>query len=281
MGQQETVQTVLHQTPAEDVCRITAQLPCRLRLMLPAKKPLTILHIITGRASCLIGKQYRIVAAGETLLLAQNEQRAFFTQTGGLQGILICTDPEAFPALRFALGKEPCRQYAASPALTQAFAAVSEKGKAAQLPALLAEQTPDPESAGKCCPRAQMRLAAAAYEHASRNPEHHIPIEVLAEQLRVSPTHLKNGFRIVYGDSLYSYLRTQKMLAAAELLHQSSRTVLDIAGDFGYDNGSKFAKAFQSVMGMSPREFRADLSAPCESLSHVRRHPALPDTELL
>ena len=40
------------------------------------------------------------------------------------------------------------------------------------------------------------------------------------------------------------------------LLRQTDRTVLDIAGQFGYDNGSKFAKAFRDTVGMSPTEYR-------------------------
>ena len=52
-------------------------------------------------------------------------------------------------------------------------------------------------------------------------------------------------------------------LAAAELL-RSTRTVTDIAGEFGYDNSSKFASAFQSVLGRSPAEYRADGSPATE-----------------
>ena len=44
--------------------------------------------------------------------------------------------------------------------------------------------------------------------------------------------------------------------AAALMLKQTDHTVLDVAGRFGYDNGSKFAKAFRDVMGMSPKEYR-------------------------
>lgn len=35
----------------------------------------------------------------------------------------------------------------------------------------------------------------------------------------------------------------------------------DIAGEFGYDNSSKFAGAFQAVMGCSPRTYRANAGA--------------------
>ena len=47
------------------------------------------------------------------------------------------------------------------------------------------------------------------------------------------------------------------VIGAAELLRQTNRTVLDIAGQFGYDNASKFAKAFRDVIGVSPREYRS------------------------
>ncbi|MFR6406363.1 MAG: helix-turn-helix domain-containing protein [Holdemanella sp.] len=66
-----------------------------------------------------------------------------------------------------------------------------------------------------------------------------------------------------------AFLRAQKMHAAAELLRSTDRTVLDIAGQFGYDNASKFARAFRSVIGVSPNAYRsgatADSCAPVRS----------------
>ena len=54
-----------------------------------------------------------------------------------------------------------------------------------------------------------------------------------------------------------AFLRAQKMHSAAQLLRTSDRTVLDIAGQFGYDNASKFARAFRDVIGVSPNEYRS------------------------
>ena len=34
------------------------------------------------------------------------------------------------------------------------------------------------------------------------------------------------------------------------------RGILEIAGDYGYDNGGKFAAAFRQVMGVSPSQYR-------------------------
>ena len=55
------------------------------------------------------------------------------------------------------------------------------------------------------------------------------------------------------------YVRAQKMHAAAELLRSTDQTVLDIAGQFGYDNASKFAKAFRDIIGVSPNSYRAGI----------------------
>ena len=47
-------------------------------------------------------------------------------------------------------------------------------------------------------------------------------------------------------------------LPPGKATHQKTpdRTVLDIAGEFGYDNPSKFARAFRAVIGVSPNAYR-------------------------
>ena len=60
----------------------------------------------------------------------------------------------------------------------------------------------------------------------------------------------------VYGKPLYQCIRAYKMRVAARLLRETDRTVLDIAGEFGYGNSSKFAAPFREVLGASPGEYR-------------------------
>ena len=81
----------------------------------------------------------------------------------------------------------------------------------------------------------------------------------LARRFGVSASLLNLSFRGVYGMSPAAWIRAQKMHAAAELLRSTDRTVLDIAGQFGYDNASKFAAAFRSVYGVSPTEYRSSV----------------------
>lgn len=88
-----------------------------------------------------------------------------------------------------------------------------------------------------------------------------ITLNALSSEFHVSGTGIKSAFKEVYGVSVYSYIRTRKMQAAALSLKNTDRNILDIAGSVGYDNGSKFAKAFRDVFGVSPKEYRKSARA--------------------
>ena len=78
-----------------------------------------------------------------------------------------------------------------------------------------------------------------------------------AERFQISLTGMKNCFKEVYGDSMYSYLRRYRMNIAATMLRQDSKKgIAEIAGAVGYESPSKFATAFRQVMGQTPMEYR-------------------------
>lgn len=104
--------------------------------------------------------------------------------------------------------------------------------------------------------KSQVMLAKKVCAYITSHMAEKHTIDDLSSMFNVSATQLKNCFKGVYGTSVYSYTREQKMQAAALLLKNSDRTVLDIAGEYGYDNASKFAKAFKDVMGILPHEYR-------------------------
>ena len=102
----------------------------------------------------------------------------------------------------------------------------------------------------------QVRIAKEAAAYMAENLDRRVTIGELAEQFHVSQTHLKQAFKGVYGVPVYSYIRIQKMQRAALMLIHSERPILEIAGDCGYDNGSKFAGAFKEIMGETPTDYR-------------------------
>ena len=110
----------------------------------------------------------------------------------------------------------------------------------------------------------QSQLAKDVCLYLTAHMDSRVTIDGLAAVFHVSPTQLKTCFRGVYGTSVYAYIREQKMRAAAQTLANTDMTVLEIAGIYGYDNGSKFAKAFRDTFGISPNEYRSSISG-CES----------------
>ena len=105
--------------------------------------------------------------------------------------------------------------------------------------------------------RAQVALAQSISKYLLENTEERITVTDLSRRFGASPTMINSSFRGVYGMTPAAFLRAQKMHAAAELLRRTDRTVLDIANQFGYDNASKFARAFRDVIGVPPNSYRA------------------------
>ena len=110
-------------------------------------------------------------------------------------------------------------------------------------------------------PQAQVQLAEQIGAYLLENTERRLTVAELSQRFGASATLINSSFRGVYGMSPAAFLRAQKMHGAARLLRQTDRTVLDIAGQFGYDNGSKFAKAFRDVIGVSPNAYRSGIDS--------------------
>lgn len=88
------------------------------------------------------------------------------------------------------------------------------------------------------------------------HPERHYTIEVLSSHFDFPITSMKKCFREVYGSSIYTYMKAYRMNAAAVRLRNTTESVTSIAMRAGYDNASKFAAAFQSVLGVTPSAYR-------------------------
>lgn len=104
--------------------------------------------------------------------------------------------------------------------------------------------------------KTQVALAKEVGHYLIGHMNDRITIEQLSGYFHVSSAHIKNTFKGVYGVSVGAYIRAQKMESAAYMLEYTDKSVLEIAGEHGYDNGSKFAGAFRSVKGVTPTEYR-------------------------
>ena len=85
-----------------------------------------------------------------------------------------------------------------------------------------------------------------------------ITVKQLTLAFGVSDTYLQNAFRSVYGMPVISFIRTQKVQSAAQVLIHTNRTIDEIAEEFGYENESKFSAAFKKIMGDPPGVYRKE-----------------------
>lgn len=108
----------------------------------------------------------------------------------------------------------------------------------------------------RSCSKAQVALAKQVCEYINTHMEVRLTIEQLAARFYISPTQLKKCFYSVYGESVQAYIRSYKMQSAAHCLETTNRPISEIACSLGYDNNSKFSRAFRNVMGASPTEYR-------------------------
>lgn len=106
------------------------------------------------------------------------------------------------------------------------------------------------------CSRSQVELAKQVCQYINTHMDVRLTIDQLAARFYISPAQLKKCFYSVYGESVYAYIRAYKMQSAAHRLKTTGQSISEIAGAFGYDNSSKFSKAFRDVMGLSPTEYR-------------------------
>jgi AraC-like DNA-binding protein len=104
--------------------------------------------------------------------------------------------------------------------------------------------------------RSQVDIVKDIKEYMAANLERHDTLEELSERFGISLTAMKLCFKGVFGTSVYSFMRSYRMQAAAVLLCRSRESVSAIAGRVGYLNSSKFSAAFKEVMGISPLEYR-------------------------
>ncbi len=78
-------------------------------------------------------------------------------------------------------------------------------------------------------------------------------VEGIAENVGISPTKLKNDFKVIHNQGLYQYYRYHQMTLANKLLTEKATTVKKgVANLLGYENASKFAAVFKEQFGIQP-----------------------------
>ncbi|MGB0376366.1 MAG: helix-turn-helix domain-containing protein [Flavobacteriaceae bacterium] len=86
-------------------------------------------------------------------------------------------------------------------------------------------------------------------------------LQELADEIGLSLKKLKEGFKQVYGDTVYGYLLDHKMEEARRMLNSQQYNVNEVGLKLGYSTSSHFIAAFKKKYGTTPKKYLMSLSS--------------------
>lgn len=105
--------------------------------------------------------------------------------------------------------------------------------------------------------KSQVEKIKAIHAFITEDLQAHYTMEEISDRFQISLTGMKNCFKEIYGDSMYSYIRRYRMNVAATMLRQDrEKSIAEIGWIVGYESPGKFSAAFRDVMGQTPMKYR-------------------------
>lgn len=86
-------------------------------------------------------------------------------------------------------------------------------------------------------------------------------LENLSLEIGLSLKRLKEGFKQLYGDTVYSYLLDHKMEDARRMLDSQKFNVNEVSLKLGYSTASHFIAAFKKKYGTTPKKYIGSVSS--------------------
>ncbi len=85
-------------------------------------------------------------------------------------------------------------------------------------------------------------------------------LQELATEIGLNLKKLKEGFKQIYGDTVYSFLFDYKMEHARKLLESNKYNVNEVGTQVGYSTASHFIAAFKKKFGTTPKKYVMSLN---------------------
>ena len=80
-------------------------------------------------------------------------------------------------------------------------------------------------------------------------------LQELSDTIGLSLKKLKEGFKQIYGDTVYGFLFDYKMEVARKLLDSGDYNVNEVGFKVGYSTSSHFIAAFKKKYGTTPKKY--------------------------
>lgn len=95
-----------------------------------------------------------------------------------------------------------------------------------------------------------------AINYIEQNFQNNITVEDIAAVCGINRSYFGKIFRNSIGRSPQEFLMNYRMVKATELLKLTSLSIAEIGSAVGYENQLHFSRAFKTIYGVSPREWR-------------------------
>ena len=81
----------------------------------------------------------------------------------------------------------------------------------------------------------------------------------LSDKVKLPLQHLKDGFKQIYGETVFAYLFNYKMEYARKLLVSKKYNITETSFEVGYSTPSHFIVAFKKKFGSTPKKYVSNL----------------------
>lgn len=81
----------------------------------------------------------------------------------------------------------------------------------------------------------------------------------LADKINLPLQHLKDGFKQIYGETVFTFLLNYKMDFARKLLATKKYNIAETSFEVGYSTPSHFIAAFKKKFGSTPKKYMSSL----------------------
>ena len=136
------------------------------------------------------------------------------------------------------------------------------KGKVYELISLYFNRTPDADL--EQCPflvdEENVPKIKQAKENMIQRMAEPPTLAALSEEIGLSLKKLKEGFKQIYGDSVYGFLFDYKMEVARKMLETGKHNVNEVGLKVGYSTASHFITSFKKKFGTTPKKYLTSIA---------------------
>jgi len=95
-----------------------------------------------------------------------------------------------------------------------------------------------------------------AVDYIEKNIKNNVAYSEVAQAAAISKGHFWRLFKMLFGETIGSYIRNRRLSITAQKLLSSQRKISDICYEYNFESYEAFSRAFKKLFGMAPVEYR-------------------------